>query len=560
MTKKNDKNNDYWRKRSLNIAKDQIIDTENFVKELQRQYNIAELQTKKDINYWYYRIAQNNNISMAEARKQLTSSERDEFNWSVWDYIKYAKENELNGKWVKELENASAKAHITRLDAINLQMKNQVAKLLDFQEKGLSKLISDVYTNGFYRTIYEHQKGIGEFSPFSMLDSQKIVELIKAPWSKDGKNFSQRIWGDQGGKLVSTLKNEFTNCVIRGDNPTTIAKMISNKFSVSRSSAERLVRTESAVFSSMATKKGYKSIGCEEFEVCAAFETRTCSDCGDRDGEHYPMSKYLVGSTAPPFHPNCRCTTVPYFSDEFTEDETKWSENGSVDGDLSFDDWRKSFGVNDDDAQNRKVIIDKNEKTKESRMGNTITASKVTSIKNRDVYVSDKAKLKPNHIREINNDISKVLDLLGEKDNPNIPKIIITTSRELDDRIVASFNPAKNLIYVSENIAKADDDAILAIQSDFVCPENKLSTLTHEFIHWQDRDRYIRKGNSINSSEELQKYINGLRKDCKKKLDRLEKKGYAIDNISDYAKRSNADCSYDEVYTEYRTKELLGGY
>lgn len=347
MTKKNDKNNDYWRKRSLNIAKDQIIDTENFVKELQRQYNIAELQTKKDINYWYYRIAQNNNISMAEARKQLTSSERDEFNWSVWDYIKYAKENELNGKWVKELENASAKAHITRLDAINLQMKNQVAKLLDFQEKGLSKLISDVYTNGFYRTIYEYQKGIGEFSPFSMLDSQKIVELIKAPWSKDGKNFSQRIWGDQGGKLVSTLKNEFTNCVIRGDNPTTIAKMISNKFSVSRSSAERLVRTESAVFSSMATKKGYKSIGCEEFEVCAAFETRTCSDCGDRDGEHYPMSKYLVGSTAPPFHPNCRCTTVPYFSDEFTEDETKWSEKGSVDGDLSFNEWRKSFGVKD---------------------------------------------------------------------------------------------------------------------------------------------------------------------------------------------------------------------
>lgn len=343
MTKKNDKNNDYWRKRFLNIAKDQIIDTENFVKELQRQYNIAELQTKKDINYWYYRIAQNNNISMAEARKQLTSSERDEFNWSVWDYIKYAKENELNGKWVKELENASAKAHITRLDAINLQMKNQVAKLLDFQEKGLTKLISDVYTNGFYRTIYEHQKGIGEFSPFSMLDSQKIVELVKAPWSKDGKNFSQRIWGEQGGKLVSTLKNEFTNCVIRGDNPTTIAKMISNKFAVSRSSAERLVRTESAVFSSMATKKGYKSIGCEEFEVCAAFETRTCSDCGDRDGEHYPMSKYLVGSTAPPFHPNCRCTTVPYFSDEFTEDETKWSENGSVDGDLSFNDWKEEY-------------------------------------------------------------------------------------------------------------------------------------------------------------------------------------------------------------------------
>lgn len=339
-------NNSYWRQRFLGITKGQLTDTENFVKELRRQYGLAELQTKKDINYWYYRIAENNNISMAEARKLLTSGERTEFNWSVWEYIKYAKDNEMSGKWIRELENASAKAHITRLEAINLQMKNQVNKLLDFQEKGLTKLISDVYTNGFYKTVYEHQKGIGEFSPFSMLDSQKTVELIKAPWSKDGKNFSQRIWGDQGEKLVNTLKNEFTNCVIRGDNPTTISKMISNKFSVSKSAAERLVRTESAVFSSMATQKGYKSIGCEEFEVCAAFELRTCSDCGDRNGEHYPMSKYCIGDTAPPFHPNCRCTTVPYFRDEFTEGETKWSEKGTVDGDLSFEEWKENYVKN----------------------------------------------------------------------------------------------------------------------------------------------------------------------------------------------------------------------
>lgn len=83
--------------------------------------------------------------------------------------------------------------------------------------------------------------------------------------------------------------------------------------------------------------------------------------------------------------------------------------------------------------------------------------------------------------------------------------------------------------------------------------------MTHEFIHWQDRDRYIRKGNSINSSEEFQKYINGLRKDCKKKLDELEKKGYDISGISDYAKTKYYENIYDETYTEYRTKRILGG-
>lgn len=37
------------------------------------------------------------------------------------DYIKYGKENKIDGQWEKQLENASARFHISRLETLKLQ-------------------------------------------------------------------------------------------------------------------------------------------------------------------------------------------------------------------------------------------------------------------------------------------------------------------------------------------------------------------------------------------------------------------------------------------------------
>lgn len=60
------------------------------------------------------------------------------------------------------------------------------------------------------------------------------------------------------------------------------------------------------------------------------------------------MQDYEVGVNAPPFHCNCRCTTVPYFYDEFTEDEKRASrdEDGKtvlIDGKIKYEEWKKEF-------------------------------------------------------------------------------------------------------------------------------------------------------------------------------------------------------------------------
>lgn len=73
--------------------------------------------------------------------------------------------------------------------------------------------------------------------------------------------------------------------------------------------------TESAFFASAAQKDCFNDLGVERYSVVATLDRSTCDICGDMDGKVFPMSKFEVGNTAPPFHPWCRCCTAPYFED-----------------------------------------------------------------------------------------------------------------------------------------------------------------------------------------------------------------------------------------------------
>ena len=115
------KNSDYWAQRFLQLEDALHHIAEKGASDIERQYREAQKQIEADIARWYQRLANNNGISLAEARKFLQGSDLKEFKWDVWDYIMHGEENALNGQWMKELENASAKFHISRLEALKIQ-------------------------------------------------------------------------------------------------------------------------------------------------------------------------------------------------------------------------------------------------------------------------------------------------------------------------------------------------------------------------------------------------------------------------------------------------------
>ena len=158
-----------------------------------------------------------------------------------------------NGTWVKQLENASARYHISRLEALKLQTQQSIEAMFGNQLDSIDSAMRNIYTSGYYRTAFEIQKGVGVGWDFATLDEKQISKIINKPWAVDGKNFSERIWGNRQ-KLVNELNTELTRNVILGQNPQKAIDAIARKMNTSKNVAGRLVMTEEAFFSSAAQK------------------------------------------------------------------------------------------------------------------------------------------------------------------------------------------------------------------------------------------------------------------------------------------------------------------
>ncbi|HEL4856176.1 TPA: minor capsid protein [Clostridioides difficile] len=310
------KHKDYWRKRFEQLEEAQNNKSVKYYLELEKQYKLAINSIEKDILAWYNRFAKNEGISLLEARKLLNTRELEEFKWSVEEYIKYGKENAINQKWMKELENASARVHITRLEALKLQIQQQVEVLYGNELDGIDKLMRDIYTSGYYHTAFNVQQGVNVGWSLMSLDTNRINKIISKPWAIDGLNFSERIWGKYRPTLVNELHTKLTQSIIRGENPKNLVNDFAKRFNVSKSQAKNLIMTESAFFASASRKDCFSDLEVEKYEIIATLDLRTSNICRELDGKIFDMKDYQVGITAPPFHCRCRTTTAPWFEDE----------------------------------------------------------------------------------------------------------------------------------------------------------------------------------------------------------------------------------------------------
>ena len=308
---------DYWSGRFQQLEEAQHDKSLKKMQEIEQQFRRSEQVIQGKINAWYQRFADNNGMSMKEAKRLLNSEELEEFHWDVQDYIRYGKNNAVTGQWMQQLENASAKVHISRLEALKLQCQQEAEVLYGNYLDSVDRHITDIYQSQYYHTAYEIQKGTGIGQHFQSLNQTLVENIIQKPWAVDGRNFSERIWTDKT-KLINTLHDSLTRMCITGEAPDRAIREMKKRMQISQAQAARLIQTEAAAFAAKAQQDCYKGLNVEEFEVVETLDEFTCPTCGDMDGKHFPMSEYVVGVTAPPFHPNCRGCTCPYFDDEWT--------------------------------------------------------------------------------------------------------------------------------------------------------------------------------------------------------------------------------------------------
>ena len=207
----------------------------------------------------------------------------------------------------------------------------------------------------------------------------------------------------------------------------------------------------------------------------------------------------------------------------------------------------------------KSVVVDKSDQINAQRLVNgkpaEITLNRVTDRHNK-IYLSENADIKPKALHEIDTRLTDVYKLLNCEKRKTLPNICIVNHDEMGGP-PAAFNALHNALYIDEALLTVEETP--EFRAQMACADNRLSTALHECLHWLDADDYRKTHGNITAENYAAEYLPYLRAKCKKKLDKLQDNGYNIYDISGYATRSFVTGQYDEVYTEYRVKEMLKG-
>ena len=339
------RNADYWRGRFSILEDSAHREAQRTIQDMEELYLDAQRSVQKEIESWYARFAVNNQISLTDARKWLTAGQLEEFHWSVEQYIKIGEQAGLDAVWLKKLENASARFHISRLEAVQTGIQQQLELLYGNQVDSLDALLKKVVGNGYTHTAFEVQKGVGLGWDITGLDQKKLETLLSKPWTTDGRTFRDRCWLNKND-LVGSVSKSLTQGLLRGDSPAKITTAIQKQFGVHRYKAGRLVNTETTYFNAVATKECYKDLDVEMVEIIETLDSHTCSICGGLDGKVIPISQYEPGVTVPPFHPNCRGTTAPAIDPKYAGERAARNADGDVyygPANMKYADWVQTF-------------------------------------------------------------------------------------------------------------------------------------------------------------------------------------------------------------------------
>lgn len=318
---------EYWRGRFEQIEKSQHRDAQEVFADVQAMYAEATREIEEKISVWYQRFADNNGIvDMAEARRLLNSNELAEFKWTVDEYIRRGRENGVSADWSKQLENASARFHVSRYEALRLDLRQQVEMM--FGESALEgdgetgtglngefeEHMQRVYRESYYHSAYELQRGTGVGWNISGVDSRQLRTVLRRPWQAGERNFSDRLWQNKSS-LIGELQRILQRNLVLGGNMRRAVEEMSHRMGVSQTQSARLLYTESAYFQSVAQQDCFRELGVEKYQFVATLDDRTSEVCREMDGQVFDMKDYAPGATAPPMHPWCRSVTAPYYDD-----------------------------------------------------------------------------------------------------------------------------------------------------------------------------------------------------------------------------------------------------
>lgn len=306
--------NKYWEDRYRAEEKARELADKRVAYQLNGVYQQHANNIQKEIDSFWQRYADKEGITKLEAKQRADRLDMVNVEFKARQLVERANRLRQRGQKVTSEDFTKAENDLMRL--YNLKMKTSRLEVLQANIKlhqydlALSEFeIIDKHLTESIRRENLFSAGVLNMTLGSFEASKVSADtIIYANFY--GSNWSTNIWTRQN-ELRDIVKKGVADTVLRGRGTNVLINNLRKEFDVSYGYARRLAVTESARVYSEAQKANYEANGVEEFEVMT--ELKACKICQPFNGKIFKVSELVPALNAPPFHPNCRCTTVPHF-------------------------------------------------------------------------------------------------------------------------------------------------------------------------------------------------------------------------------------------------------
>ena len=534
----------YWRDRELEWKKKRLKDEQEYADEIQEIYANMMDSVEKEIESFFTRYANKENITMAEAKKRVSNIDIQAYQRKA---KKYVKEKNFSDEANEQMRLYNLAMKVNRLELL----KANIGLELVAGHDELKSYTGQKLEGAYLEEIKRNASILGD----TVIDNAKMAKTV-ADSSFKNATFSERIWVNQD-QLKNSLSSVLSNALIQGKNPREFIPQIRKKFDVSRCNAERLLRTEIARVQTQAQAESYEANGIDEYEYVACGLKDVCPLCKEMDGKVFKLKDMEIGKNAPPMHPNCHCALAPYSDRKVYE---QWL-NGLANGEhsLRFDEWKER------QSDKSKSFLMSKVKSKLAEASNDKRYADLSTEWKNDFNIEIDESVKELNYSSVSRALKSLRNMLNQY--PEINKYVNRISTSDNGAMV--FRPSKNDISLNPEYFKGPDAYSKLIKEQvrkgyWIKGTTIESDMVHEAAHvlefvFLNRNinykNTLQKENAWNNCNESEKIVleafNNLRAKGiikGKKLSRL------IDDISRYASES-----YSETMAEAFSDCFING-
>ena len=307
-------NNEYWEGRYRAEEKARELADKRVAYQLQGVYQQHSNNIQKEIDSFWQKYADSEGITKLQAKQRADKLDMVNVELKAKQLVERANRLRERGQKVTSKDFTRAENDLMRL--YNLKMKTSRLEVLQANIKlhqydlALSEFeIIDRHLVESFRRENLFSAGVLNMT-LGSFESSKISADSIVYANFNNATWSSRVWERQN-ELRNIVKKGVADTVLRGKGTNVLINSLKKEFDVSYGYARRLAVTESARVYSEAQKSNYEANDVEWFEIMT--ELKACQICQPFNGRIFKVSEMVPALNAPPFHPNCRCTTVPHF-------------------------------------------------------------------------------------------------------------------------------------------------------------------------------------------------------------------------------------------------------